>query len=94
MILSTVVFFLKKKSVVDVVVDDAVDDIFVVVVVVVLFERNDVRTMSTVTRKILTNKYAIAVNQDPLGHQATVVQSDNTTQVQNMKFTKLLLFSF
>ena len=34
---------------------------------------NDVRTMSNATRAILTNAHAIAVNQDALGLQATLV---------------------
>ena len=33
----------------------------------------DLRTMSESTKSILTNRHAIAVNQDPLGHQATLV---------------------
>jgi len=43
---------------------------------------NDVRTMSETTRQILTNKHAIAVNQDPLGKQATVVADDTSAQTQ------------
>lgn len=48
-----------------------------------LIAGNDVRNMSETTRGILTNQHAIAVNQDPLGKQATVVQSEgsNGTQV-------------
>lgn len=40
-----------------------------------LIAGNDVRTMSNVTRDILTNPHAIAVNQDPLGRQAAVISS-------------------
>jgi alpha-galactosidase len=44
---------------------------------------NDVTTMSEVTRKILTNKHAIAVNQDPLGQQATIIDDQsNSTETQ------------
>lgn len=39
---------------------------------------NDVRTMTEATRLILTNKYAIAINQDPLGRQAALVTKDST----------------
>jgi len=39
---------------------------------------NDVRTMSAATTAILTNKHAIAVNQDPLGHQGVLVQTEAT----------------
>ena len=38
-----------------------------------LIAGNDLTTMSNATRSILTNKHAIAVNQDPLGVQATLV---------------------
>jgi alpha-galactosidase len=38
-----------------------------------LIAGNDLTTMSNATRSILTNKHAIAVNQDPLGIQATLV---------------------
>merc|ERR1719453_895164 len=40
---------------------------------------NDVRTMSEVTRDILTNKHAIAVNQDPLGLQATIIDDQSSS---------------
>ena len=40
---------------------------------------NDVRTMSDTTRDILTNPFAIAVNQDPLGKQAVLVPSTAVT---------------
>jgi hypothetical protein len=46
---------------------------------------NDVRDMSEATRKVLTNTHAIAVNQDPLGQQATLIDdakgSPEKTQV-------------
>lgn len=38
-----------------------------------LIAGNDIRSMSTTTRDILTNPEVIAVNQDPLGKQGTVV---------------------
>lgn len=46
-----------------------------------LIAGNDVRKMSNATRAILTNPHAIAVNQDPLGKQATVVDNGTDTQV-------------
>lgn len=46
-----------------------------------LIAGNDVRTMSNVTRGILTNPHAIAVNQDPLGKQGVAVDDGNVTQV-------------
>ena len=38
-----------------------------------LIAGNDLRSMSNGTRDILTNAHAIAINQDPLGAQATLV---------------------
>merc|ERR1712050_204265 len=40
-----------------------------------LIAGNDVRTMSNATRDILTNRHAIAVNQDKLGRQGRLVQN-------------------
>jgi alpha-galactosidase len=38
-----------------------------------LFAGNDIRSMSTTTREILTNAEVVAVNQDPLGNQGRLV---------------------
>ena len=38
-----------------------------------LIAGNDLRTMSPATTKILTNRWAISVNQDKLGKQATLI---------------------
>jgi alpha-galactosidase len=40
-----------------------------------LLAGNDIRTMSAVTKSILLNKEVIAVNQDPLGKQASPVKN-------------------
>jgi len=40
-----------------------------------LIAGNDIRTMSNTTRDILTNRWAIAVNQDLLGIQAQLIPS-------------------
>ena len=41
----------------------------------------DIRSMSATTKAILTNADVIAVNQDPLGKQATVVATSGSNQV-------------
>lgn len=46
-----------------------------------LLAGNDLREMSEETRKILTHKGVIALNQDPLGVQASMVRQENNTQV-------------
>lgn len=48
-----------------------------------LIAGNDLRTMTAATIAILTNKHAIEINQDPLGHQGIPVSTaaDNSTQV-------------
>lgn len=43
-----------------------------------LISGNDPRKMSAETIAILTNKFAIAINQDALGHQARLVSSKGT----------------
>jgi alpha-galactosidase len=43
-----------------------------------LIAGNDIRSMSATTKAILTNPDVIAVNQDPLGKQATVVATPGT----------------
>lgn len=45
-----------------------------------LIAGNDIRSMSTATKAIMTNPDVIAVNQDPLGKQATVVATPATNQ--------------
>ena len=45
-----------------------------------LITGNDVSTMSTATKAILTNKEIIAVDQDPLGKQGRVVAGSGTSQ--------------
>lgn len=45
-----------------------------------LIAGNDLTNMSASTQRILTNKYAIAVNQDARGQQARLVSSDASTQ--------------
>jgi alpha-galactosidase len=45
-----------------------------------LIAGNDIRSMSTTTKAIMTNPDVIAVNQDPLGKQATVVATPATNQ--------------
>ena len=47
-----------------------------------LISGNDPRTQSAATTAILTNRLAIAVNQDKLGRQAVVVQGSNATASQ------------
>jgi len=49
-----------------------------------LISGNDPRKQSAETTAILTNKFAIAVNQDALGKQATLVPSDNQTADQQV----------
>lgn len=46
-----------------------------------LLAGNDLREMSEETRKILTHKGVIALNQDPLGIQASLVHQERDTQV-------------
>jgi len=46
-----------------------------------LMAGNDLRSMSSEIREILTNKEVIAVNQDPLGHQAQRARDYGATQV-------------
>jgi alpha-galactosidase len=46
-----------------------------------LITGNDLSTMSTNTKAILTNKEVIAVNQDPLGKQGRVVATAGSTEV-------------
>jgi hypothetical protein len=43
-----------------------------------LIAGNDIRSMSATTKAIMTNPDVIAVNQDPLGKQATVVATPGT----------------
>lgn len=43
-----------------------------------LIAGNDIRSMSATTKAILTNEEVIAVDQDPLGKQATVVATPGT----------------
>ena len=45
-----------------------------------LIAGNDIRSMSATTKAIMTNPDVIAVNQDPLGKQATVVATPATNQ--------------
>ena len=47
-----------------------------------LISGNDPRTQSAATTAILTNRLAIAVNQDKLGRQAVVVQGSNASASQ------------
>jgi len=46
-----------------------------------LIAGNDIAKMSAATKAILTNADVIAVNQDPLGKQATVVATSGSNQV-------------
>jgi alpha-galactosidase len=46
-----------------------------------LIAGNDLRNMSTATKTILTNAELIAVNQDPLGHQAQRVAKNGDLEV-------------
>jgi alpha-galactosidase len=46
-----------------------------------LIAGNDIRSMSATTKAILTNADVVAVNQDPLGKQATVVATSGSNQV-------------
>jgi alpha-galactosidase len=46
-----------------------------------LISGNDIRSMDTATRTILTNRNLIAINQDTLGLQATQVSNDGTRRV-------------
>jgi len=46
-----------------------------------LIAGNDIRSMSATTKAILTNADVIAVNQDPLGKQATQVGTSGSNQV-------------
>jgi alpha-galactosidase len=46
-----------------------------------LIAGNDIRNMTKETREILTNKIAIAINQDPLGIQAWKQVSDEGLEV-------------
>ncbi|MFN8074522.1 MAG: alpha-galactosidase [Kineosporiaceae bacterium] len=46
-----------------------------------LIAGNDLRTMSTTTRDILTNRDLLAINQDPLGMQARQISFDGTRRV-------------
>jgi alpha-galactosidase len=46
-----------------------------------LIAGNDIRSMSATTKAILTNADVIAVNQDPLGKQATLVATSGSNQV-------------
>lgn len=50
---------------------------------------NDLSAMSADTKRILTNKWAIAVNQDPLGIQASLAanNSNNTAQVWSKRLS-------
>ncbi len=43
-----------------------------------LISGNDLTTMSAATKSVLTNSEVIAVDQDPLGHQATLVATPQT----------------
>jgi alpha-galactosidase len=42
-----------------------------------LLAGNDIRTMTAVTKSILMNKEVIAIDQDPLGKQASPVKNGN-----------------
>jgi alpha-galactosidase len=46
-----------------------------------LIAGNDPRRMSTSTKRILTNKHAIAVNQDALGKQAIILATEGDVQI-------------
>lgn len=46
-----------------------------------LIAGNDIRTMSNETRSILTNKEAIAINQDKFGKQGVLVKEEDGLQV-------------
>jgi len=46
-----------------------------------LIAGNDIRSMTATTQAILTNADVIAVNQDPLGKQATVAATSGSNQV-------------
>ena len=50
-----------------------------------LIAGNDLRSMNTTTKNLLTNGEAIAVNQDSLGHQAVQVASTSNTLVVGKK---------
>ena len=46
-----------------------------------LIAGNDITKMTTATKAILTNPDVIAVNQDPLGKQATLIASSNSKEI-------------
>ena len=46
-----------------------------------LIAGNDIRSMNTATQTILKNQNLIAINQDPLGLQATQISNDGTRRV-------------
>ena len=50
-----------------------------------LIAGNDLRNMSEATREILTNSDVIAVNQDPLGVQATRIAKDGDQEIWTKK---------
>ncbi|MEO8904600.1 MAG: glycoside hydrolase family 27 protein [Polyangiaceae bacterium] len=52
-----------------------------------LIAGNDITKMSAATKAILTNTDVIAVNQDPLGKQATVVATSGSNQVWAKKLS-------
>jgi alpha-galactosidase len=52
-----------------------------------LMAGNDLRTMNAETREILTNRDAIAVNQDPLGRQGHKVRDDGDLEVWAKQLT-------
>lgn len=52
-----------------------------------LIAGNDITKMSAATKAILTNVDVIAVNQDPLGKQATVVATSGSNQVWAKKLS-------
>lgn len=55
-----------------------------------LVSGNDPRKQSAVTTSILTNRHAIAINQDPLAIQAHIVVAINTTDINAQVFAKPL----
>jgi alpha-galactosidase len=52
-----------------------------------LMAGNDIRSMSSETRDILTNKEVIAVDQDPLGRQGRRVKRRGDTEIWSKEMT-------
>jgi alpha-galactosidase len=49
---------------------------------------NDLRSMSKATAAVLTNRHAIAVNQDPLGRQATLASGAPSSRPASIEATQ------